>query len=332
MNHIENMTNVNELDDKELMAWIGYQESQSIQTTGYYRDSFLEYMDQGWQLRGDRLPWSKTHQNVAFDKGQVSLWGGINGHKKSMLLGQVMQNFARTKRVGIASFEMPVHSSMERLVSQAAGCVPGKGFINQWIDWSNNRIFFYDRLDSIPQKRLLGALGFMAHDCGCQHIMIDSLMKINIDKKIDGAEKRFVDILSAAAKAYKIHIHLVAHVRKPHQGGDDYRPTKFDVRGAGELTDIVDNVMLVWMDKKKEKLKNKNEFSPGAMSEAEIDYLSRPDQVLEVAKQRYGQWEDNIHLWFDSNSKQFTPDSNNQPLPLDLRKTLAPYEKPPSLL
>lgn len=35
--------------------------------------------------QGDHLPWPKTHDNLRFRPGEVSLWMGINGHGKSML-------------------------------------------------------------------------------------------------------------------------------------------------------------------------------------------------------------------------------------------------------
>lgn len=326
MNSLNQMTNVSILDDKPLMKLIAMQESQSIKTTRHFGNGFKEYMKDGWQLRGDRLPWAKTFSNVAFNYGQVSLWGGINGHKKSMLLGQVMQWFAKITRVGIASFEMPVNSTMERMVTQSAGCLASNRFVDQWLDWSNNRIYLYDRLDTVPENQLLGAIYYMATACGCKHVMIDSLTKIGINLNDKGSEKRFMDKLSATAKVLDIHIHIVAHVRKPPQGGDDYKPTKFDVRGAGELTDLVDNVLLVWMDKKKEKLKNLYEMNPNALNESQLDYLNKPDQILTVAKQRYGRWEDNIALWFDNDSLQFTGDSSGQILPFDVTQTLAPFE------
>jgi len=305
-------------NDRELMNFIGNQEAQSIQSTLFYREQVEHRLKHGWQLRGDPLPWTKTHNLIKFGPGQVTIWAGINGHKKSLLSGMVMLWLAQYTKVGVASFEMPVIDTMERMISQAAGCMPSPDFGQQWLQWGQNRLFFYDQLDSVPTERVLGALYYMAHECGCTHVMVDSLTKCGLRSGDRDAEKKFLDTLAAAAKALGIHIHLVAHVRKPPQGGDEHIPGRFDVRGAGEITDMVDNVLIVWADKKKDKLKNKVNAGV-SLSDPEQEYFdNRPDQRLIVAKQRFGRWEDTIALWFDSESMQFTGDSFNNILPFDV--------------
>jgi len=307
-------------NDKELIAFIGHQESQRIKTTVDYRDSVAERLKNGRVLRGDKLPWGKTHEYIAFAEGQVSIWAGINGHKKSMLLSMVMMWFSRIAPAGIASFEMPVIDTMERLISQAAGCSPAKQFGQDWLTWGENKLFFYDQLDTVPTERVLGVIYYMATQCGCKHVMIDSLAKCGVSANDKDAEKRFIELLVATAKALKIHIHLVAHVRKPPQGGDEYIPQRFDIRGAGELTDLVDNVLVVWADKKREKLKRK-ELSSNTLTDSEREYLdSRPDQRLVVRKQRNWFWEDTVALWFDDDSLQFMGDNTRGPMGFDIQQ------------
>jgi len=313
-------------NDRELLEFIGHQESQRIKTTTDYREQMAERLKNGRVLRGDKLPWSKTHESIAFAEGQVSIWAGINGHKKSMLLGMVMMWFARKAPAGIASFEMSVVDTMERLISQAAGCNPALQFGQDWLTWGENKLFFYDQLDTVPTERVLGVIYYMATQCHCKHIMIDSLMKCGLPSGDKDAEKRFMELLVAAAKALKVHIHLVAHVRKPGQGGDEYIPQRFDVRGAGELTDMVDNVLVVWADKKKEKLARK-ESARIPMTDSEKDYLERPDQRLLVRKQRNWIWEDTISLWFDDNSLQFMGNPTRGPIIFSLQQQELGYDE-----
>ena len=206
--------NIPDMDynDKDLMDFIGEQESQSIQTTTNYREEVAERLKNGRILRGDKLPWSKSHDLIRFGEGQVSVWAGINGHKKSMLLGQIIMWFARETPVGIGSFEMPVIDTMDRMISQAAGCIPSPSFGQNWLTWGENKLYFYDQLDTVPTERVLGAIYYMSRERGCKHIMIDSLTKCGLRSGDRDAEKKFLDTLSAAAKALKVHIHLVAHV------------------------------------------------------------------------------------------------------------------------
>jgi len=305
-------------DDKELLAFLGERESQDINWGSDYVAELGDRLKNGKLLEGSKLPWGKSHNIIRFREGEVSIWAGMNGHKKSMLLGQIMMWFAQEERVGIASFEMPVLDTMQRMVHQAAGCVPGQEFGERWAIWNHERICYYDQLDTVPSERVLGVIFYMAKELGCKHIMVDSLTKCGLPSKDCDAEKRFIDTLSATAKALKVHIHLVAHVRKPQQGGETYQPNKFDIRGAGELTDLVDNVMICWKDKKVEDIRRKVENSFTLTSD-ETKYIEdNPDQRLICAKQRRGEWEGQLGLWFHQPSLQFTPDARNLPLPFEM--------------
>jgi len=128
---------------------------------------------------------------------------------------------------------------------------------------------------------------------GVKHIVIDSLMKCGLGTDDYNAQKSFVDRLCWIAKTYKGHIHLVHHMRKGRSENDI--PDKFDVKGAGEITDMVDNLFIVHRNKGKEQKVEKGES---------VDELE-PDSTLTVAKQRHGEWEGKVALYFDPSSHQY---------------------------
>lgn len=305
--------------DQEMMRFIGQQESQDIICAPSLQDQIDTRLREGRTLRGDTLPWTDTHWKIRFGEGQVSLWAGFNGHMKSMLLGQVMMWMSQTVRVGIASFEMPVIDTMERMIRQAAGCAPSVQFGREWANWSDNKLFFYDQLDTVPPDRVLGVMYYMATELGVKHMLFDSLTKCGLPAGDRDAEKRFIDTISAAAKALKVHVHLVAHVRKPPSAVHNkiMIPNKYDVRGAGELTDLVDNVLIVWHDKKRamlERLQAKN-----TLDDKELAYLEEnPTHRLIVEKQRHGEWEGTIPLYFHKKSLQFSNYNVDKQLPFDV--------------
>jgi twinkle protein len=292
--------------DKDLIAFLGQQESQDIRWGSEYTDELLDHFKNGQVLTGAKLPWSKTHDLIRFRPGEVSIHAGMNGHRKSMVTGQMMEWFAaQGEPAGIASFEMPVRDTQKRMCQQAAGTPhPAPGFIREWAQWNYQNLAYYDKLDTTPSSRVLGAIFYMAKDMGCKHILVDSLTKCGLPYGERGAEKDFIDALCATAKVFQIHIHLVCHVRKPASQGEEYIPNKFDVRGAGELTDLVHNVFIHWADKKKAKLKdmlaNNTPLPP-----KDMEYIEkRFDQRLIVEKQRNGAFEGTIGLNFDD-SLQF---------------------------
>lgn len=283
--------------DRDLLAFLGQQESQKIHWGDHWHDELLEQFEQGTKLVGAKLPWSDTHEKIRFRPQEVTIHAGQNGHFKSMVTGQMAMWFAaQGEPVGIMSFEMPVKVTQQRMCQQASGSrTPARDFIKRWLAWNNQHLAYYDHLDTRPSNRVLGAVFYMAKDLGCKHILIDSLTKCGLPYGERGAEKYFIDALCATAKVFDIHIHLVCHVRKPDSQGDARIPTKWDVRGAGELTDLVDNVIIHWSDKRKAEILRKGN-SGISLSEKDQEYLMRPDQRMVVEKQRHGAYEGTIGL------------------------------------
>ncbi len=283
--------------DTDLLEFLGQQESQNIRWGDAYLDDLLAAFDDSEQQRGAALPWSRSRDLIRFRECEVSIHAGMNGHHKSVVTGQLAMWFAlQGEPTGIMSFEMPIGVTQRRMCQQAAGSKhPPHNFIRQWSAWNHRHLAYYNKLDTTPSSRVLGAVFYMAKDLGCKHIMIDSLTKCGLPYGERGPEKYFIDALCATAKTFKIHIHLICHVRKPSNVGHEAIPTKFDVRGAGEITDLVDNVIIHWHDKKKHQLRHR-QAAGIQLSEKEQEYFQRPDQRLIVEKQRNGAFEGTIGL------------------------------------
>jgi twinkle protein len=127
------------------------------------------------------------------------------------------------------------------------------------------------------------------------------MMKLVRGEDDFNGQKDLVDALCDVAKETKMHIHLVHHIRK---GGETNRiAEKKDIKGSGVITDLADNVILIARNKLKEKDTEQNQIADN----------SQPDTFLITAKQRNGDWEGTLGLWFDRSSQQFT-ESFNQPI------------------
>lgn len=239
---------------------------------------------------GALLPWSKTHSLVKIRPGEVSLWGGINGHKKSMLLSQIAVHLmAQGESVCIASMEMKPRKTMGRMTKQAVGLVePSIQYIKKFHAWTDNRLWLYDQTGTVSPGRMIALTRYCFEHLKIKHMVIDSLMKCGIRTDDLDGQKRFMDQLCSLAKDCHAHIHLVLHARK---GADEYaKPGKFDIRGAGEIVDQADNLFIVWDNKRKHKEAKKQEPNE--------DILKESDLLLLVEKQRNGEWEGNFALWF----------------------------------
>jgi twinkle protein len=189
---------------------------------------------------------------------------------------------------------------------QAAGTGnPSKEFVERFSDYADRNLLVYDQLDTVKSDKILGFVHYCASEMKCTHIVIDSLTKCGLGTADRDKEADFIDRLQWAAKSLNCHIHLVCHVRKPESRGEDYKPNKFDVRGAGQLVDLCDNLVIVWKDKKRESMKGVT------LDMKNQEYFDRhSDQVLLIEKQRHGAWEGNINLFFHGPSLQFTSEEN----------------------
>lgn len=284
--------------DVDLLAFSGIAESQYLEPTSTFEEQLADRFQNGVRIIGEKLPWRKTHDKVRLRDGEVSLWFGYNGHGKSLVLGQVLTWLPRDVKIVIASLEMKPVATLERACRQSlGGGFPTKQYVSEFIEQTDN-IWIYDQNDSVQADRILGLCHYAAQELGVKQIMIDSLMKCGISPEDYPRQKEFVDRLCWCAKSEDIHIHLVHHGRK---GASEMNiPDKHDAKGAGEITDLVDNVFIVHRNKEKEIKRAEAKKNNQPFHED-----SEPDARLKIAKQRHGEWEGMFGLWFMPDSHQY---------------------------
>lgn len=245
-----------------------------------------------------KLPFSGAW--VYFPPGEVTLWAGFNGSGKSMLQGQVLTGFAEAgQKVSIASFEMKPAKTLARINRQAVGgAVPTRDQVERFLLRNDGRIWLYDQQGCVKTDRLIAVIKYCAERLGCHHIAIDSLMKCVSGTDNYNGQKDFVDTLTSCARDYNTHIHLVAHLKKGE--GDERMPTRMDISGTAAISDLVDNVLIVWRNKKKER--DRDAGKP--INESD------PDSILICDKNRNGDYEGRTKLWYDRNSLVFSDGGN----------------------
>jgi len=300
---------MNIIQDTDLLEFTGKQESQSICNYVDFQSATINRIQQGTKVFGDAMPWDKTLDKFRFRPGEITIWAGVNGNGKSLVMGQCALWLMPYTGVLIASMEMKPAATMARMVRQASGYEnPSKGYMEKFFA-DSHKLWIYDQLDTVESDRILGMCHYAATECGVKHIMIDSMVKCGISPDDYAKQKEFVDKLTWVAKRYDIHVHLVVHMRK---GANETEiPDKFSVKGAGEITDLCDNLLIVARNLKKDRkvreLKNGKSLDP--------DIEKQPDCFLRVAKQRHGEWEGMWGFWWHSPSQQWTPRQNEGPQP-----------------
>lgn len=301
------------ITDEDVLGLIGEQQSQYVSQASEWTDKVIQRINGDVATTGDCLPWSKTHNLIRFRPGEVTIWGGYNGHGKSQLVGQVCA-WNLHKKWFLASMEMKPEASMERMNRQTAGCRDvATDYIRRFMSWTDNRLWIYDQTDTVASERILGVILYAAKKLGVNHIIIDSLMKCGFKgskDQISTNQVAFVDRLCWIAKSNNIHIHLVHHMRKGEGNKGEFEcPGKHDFRGAGEIVDLVDNAIICHRNKQKEEIMAGNDEGKKAKHEG------APDQLMNVVKQRHGEWEGKISLWFHQDSLQYLPKETQIAMP-----------------
>ena len=264
---------------------------QRLKHVSSFMDAAMQRLEHGVQLFGDPMPWTKTQDKFRFRPSEVTLWVGPNGQGKSLVMGQCAIPLSKNKKVGIASFEMPADATVARMYRQASGGgSPTRDIINR----INNelQIYIYDHVGNLNTNTVYGMVHYMAEQ-GVEHVMIDSLVKCGVNSEKNEPQKDFLNKLQAIAKEHKIHIHLVHHVRKG--ANDTDTPDKNSIKGAGELADLADNILMITRNQKKAKaIREKLPFDEDA-----------PDSFIDVLKQRHGEWEGRFCFWWCEKTMQW---------------------------
>lgn len=260
------------------------EDTQKIKTMMDFYDDIDAYLEKGHQIIGAKLPFPKTHDLFRFRGGEVTLWTGFNGHKKSMLLGFVALGFIQEQeKVCIASFEMKPLSTIERMVQQFSRNknVSYDEYAN-FIEFANEKLYIFDQQGGISPERICGVIMYCAENLGVKHFIIDSLMRVVAGEDKYNEQKDFVVKLCDIAIKTNTHIHLVHHTKK---GKEDVPSGRYDAKGSGAISDNVHNSLIVWSNK---------ENNP-----------NMPNMILKCDKQRAGEWEGKIAIDFDAETMRF---------------------------
>ena len=263
------------------------------------------------------LPWTKTHNGFAYRTGEVTVYAGGNGGGKSLITGQIALNLAKQgQTVCIASFEMKPERTLERMMRQFAGefidspmTHDRKSYIEKLVGrmdkFLSDKMYIYDQQGTTSADKVIAMARYCAIELDVQHIFIDSLMKCVKGEDDFNGQKSFIDELTAIARDHNVHIHLVHHIRK--LVNEEQQPNKNDLKGSGSISDQVDNVFLMWRNKKKENLRNMGEQVDETM----------PDAYLMCEKQRNGEAQEWYSLWYHASSQQFVEKLGAVPMDFD---------------
>lgn len=259
---------------------------------------------------GYRMPFSSIGTKLLFRPAEVTIWTGATGAGKSQLLSYASVDWIKQgARLCIASLEMQPRQLLKRMVKQAGNLDrPTEGYIRAIMDWIDQGTWLFAVTGKSPVQRILEIFEYARCRYGCDVFIIDSLMRLGVGSEDYQAQEQVVFEIVNWATSKGVHMHLVAHARKASKdhsgpGGSE------DVKGASEIASNAFNIISVWRNEKAEdELRRAEEgFNDGdQMSANMLDSLrGKATVIMNVAKQRNGDYEGKTGLWFNQASYQY---------------------------
>lgn len=250
--------------------------------------------------KGVVFPWNKGRDLFRFRPGEVSLVAGVNGHGKSEMAGHLtLAAMDQGEQCCVASMEFKPAKWIRRLSRQAAGMPePSHEYLRAIHRWYDGKLWAFNCTGSAKSARIIEVFRYAVRRYGIRWFVVDNLAKCGFAEDDYNGQKQFVDQLTDFARDYDAHVMLCLHMRK---GESEEKPAgKMDIKGTGAITDMVDSALIVWRNKKKEKARWQ-----AAQINAEFKEDDEPDALLTCVKQRNGDHEPTLKLWFCPRSHQF---------------------------
>ncbi len=249
---------------------------------------------------GYTVPYPKLKDKVHFRPAELTLWSGASGAGKSQLLSDCIPHWiAQNSRLCLASLEMKGEQSLRRLTKQTGGLEqPTKETIERILHFLDEGLILYEHVGKSSVDTLLDVFDYCRARYGCDQFIIDSLMRLGIASDDYARQEQAVYKMVDWAVLNSVHIHLVAHARK--SGLDKDIPSTEDIKGASEIGANAFNIITIWRNRPLE-----DKIFAASLAQEKADLAKRPGVIMNIAKQRSGDFEGKIGLWFDPQTYRY---------------------------
>lgn len=196
----------------------------------------------------DTLPIDPAGDKVRLYRGEWSIWSGFPGTGKTTFIRQMACHFLQLLKAGecifIATLEQDPRWYLVEMAATAAGVeTASEEQMQLFIDTYGAQLKIWGKIGLASHKEIFATIRHLAETNGCKHAIIDSLMALDIDSTDNESQRQFANLVSASARAKGVHIHLVAHPRKPL--APDQAPNVWDIAGASDLGRLAFNVFFL---------------------------------------------------------------------------------------
>ena len=284
------------INDIEMQEYVQAYESLNFSCRLHNPEDYEEPLLYICEGKDDGTPLA-FDERVSFKKGEVTVWASSNGSGKSLLIGQIVLQFAQQGiKSAILSFEMSPERTLYRMMRQKIGRKPVGKDVAGFLEQVKGKFKLLNYKGAMHQDIVFGTAVVSAQKHGCSHIFIDNLMKVVAGEDDYNSQKEFIETCTNIAALLDVHIHIIHHTRKGQNEEDELN--KYSIKGSGAIIDLADNAILIQRNRKKERDRQNGNLTP-------MKDVEEADSILKVVKQRNGDFEGSIPLWFDPDSTAF---------------------------
>jgi twinkle protein len=266
----------------------------------YYNEVLNLFYPKEEDKIGYTMPYERlSREDLYFRPAELTLWSGPSGHGKSQVLSDCIPHWMEEGGVVcLASLEMAPRQSLKRLVKQVGNIDrPTEGYLKACMDYLDDSLLIYNKVGKASIKHMLEIFDYAHSRYGCDIFIVDSLMRLGIASDDYTGQENAVYQMVDWVISRNVHMHLVAHARKSESGAGPGGTE--DVKGASEIGSNAFNILTIWRNRKHE------EEIAAADEDKKKELEKTPGVIINVAKNRNGDFEGKAGLWFDKETYRY---------------------------
>jgi twinkle protein len=272
------------------------------------------------------MPWASVMPEFNFEYGTTTIIAGYNGHGKTTVIGHIVVDAIKQGvKQCVASLEFKPDKWIAAIVRQTvAEQMPNESRVMDGMNFLAPSLWAFDvggkGMGTARVDKILEVFAYARARYGVRCFIIDNFTKLGLAEDDYTGQKEAIVKITEFGVEHDVVMIVAAHLKKA-EGGDREVGGKHGVRGAGAITDLVDNVWICHRNRRKEARLKEIEYGlrsgtitqddSAKLREEKDALLNQGDTMMYCEKYRNGDSEPRLRLFFDRNSHQFRDDRDH---------------------
>lgn len=259
------------------------------------------------------IPFFLKSLEFEFRPHEMTLWFGHTSHGKStVLMNQICYMASLGEMSMVASFEQNTAITFGAMLIQYTSDpdIGRMSYFDAAYDDLSSKILMYNSMSRCDPKELVATMVQAHKQLGVTSFVVDNVMTLDVDRQDNTSQANVADAFRVFVATYPVHLHIVAHPRKPMEGTQK-PPSVSEIRGAAEWGDMPHNIILIYRDvAKHEKISQMLDDNVPYPEIRAMD-TTYPDGKVIVKKQRETGDLPMTSYWFNKATKRSYRDQND---------------------